>query len=152
MNDDLRRRLMAAPYVRGGRGFDGIDCLGVVILVLDLRGTPIGDPWQHLRREWEAGRIQVASALPEGWERMPAGTALLDGDVLVRFTDHSGAMVVHDGFVWSAHPQQGVWRRPVARFTRRADDEVWRCSRSTYDAECSETGTCSRQTGRSPLV
>jgi cell wall-associated NlpC family hydrolase len=123
MNDDDRTALLSAPYRLGGRDTSGLDCLGVVLLVLQIRGVPEFDPWDGIIGSWRNGEVDCASGFPEGWKR--AEGAPIDGDVLIFFTDHSWSAIVHEGNLWTAHPSVGVWCKPVGRF-KKAPREVWR--------------------------
>ena len=123
MNEDERKALLRAPYQLGGRDTDGIDCLGVVLTILRMRGVPEFDPWEHILASWRDGEVDCASGFPEGWVRVD-GQAL-EGDVLIFFTDHSWSAIIHEGNLWTAHPAVGVWCKPMGRFKKKPR-EVWR--------------------------
>jgi hypothetical protein len=125
MNADLRRKLLRTPYELGGRQIGaGIDCLGVVLFVLEQRGEGIPDPWETLARHYrEPGQSPGDAGFPEGWRR--GDPPFRDGDVLLFFGEHHWSAIVHDGFVWSSHPSPGTWSRPLNRFSK-TPQEVWR--------------------------
>jgi len=123
MDAQHRTQLLAAPYRLRGRSVDGIDCLGVVLHILKLRGSSALDPWKNLLHEWKSGSVATASAFPCDWHRVHE--AMQEGDVAIFQGDHSWAAVVYSGEVWSAHPTVGVWCKPLRDF-KQVPNEVWR--------------------------
>lgn len=123
--EELWQLIAPAPFVRGGRTSKGIDCLGVVLLLAQIRGIDFPDPWQTLRYAWVAGCV-MASGFPAGWRRVERRAPQDDDVVLI--ADES-ARVVGCGFVlgglcWTAQPGHGVVRLPVDSVPIV---EVWRC-------------------------
>ena len=48
--------LLGIPYLEGGRDpNEGLDCLGVVLLVLASQGIRTNDPWQERKDAWRNG-------------------------------------------------------------------------------------------------
>lgn len=123
MNQNERRQLLAAPYRLRGRTTSGIDCLGVVLHVLQLRGSAALDPWRNLLHEWKSGQVATASAFPCDWHRCDG--PLIEGDVGIFQGDHSWAAIVYQGEVWSAHPDAGVWCKQLCNF-QQTPNEIWR--------------------------
>jgi hypothetical protein len=86
----VARRLLGAPYRRGGRSCHGIDCSGLVQLALQLCGIPCPRDTEHQRLLGEA---------------LPDGAALARGDLL--FCDEHVGMMVDDLMAiqvsWQSH-------------------------------------------------
>lgn len=123
MDSQQRQELLSAPYRLRGRDPKGIDCLGVVLYILAIRGDNAMDPWKNLIHEWKTGTIATASAFPCDWVRVHEG--MQEGDVGVFHGEHSWAAIVYAGEVWSAHPNIGVWCKPLRNF-KQTPNEVWR--------------------------
>lgn len=116
--------LVGAGYEAGGRG-PLWDCLGVVLLGLELLGRPIPDPWPTVREAWEAGSTDEAAlaGFPCGWFELADPQPLRGhaaGTVLLRASRGSEGPVGHvdivwrDGRVYTANEATGViaqkWR------------------------------------------
>lgn len=113
--------LLRVPYRLGGRGADGIDCLGVVLAHLAELGLPQPDPWTSVAEEWQrTGRY--GHGFPDGWSPAPAvpGT---DGDVWILGARHDGVGVLRSGLLWTATQEAGVVGIDPARCRPR---ECWR--------------------------
>ena len=122
MIDSLQ--LMRAPYLHGGRDFNGIDCLGVVLMITEARGRPIGDPWKTIEAQWNAGSVDCSSGFPPSWRRVYDKP--IEGDVMVFDGVHPWTAVVDDGHVWSSNePAGGAYRKPLCNW-RLAPRELWR--------------------------
>ena len=107
--------LMALPFARGGRGGDGIDCLGLTLAVLERVGIPAPDPWAHVHDAWRKGELDAATGFGAGWRRIDIAEIGLDGDVLL--FDSGGCRAAHvavlfRGHVLHAAPEVGVYSRP----------------------------------------
>jgi cell wall-associated NlpC family hydrolase len=125
MNAIERRGLLRIPYRLRGRGTDGIDCLGVVWLIQThwMKRT-LPDPWQSIRQQWrEAGSFDATNGLPSNWKRVDEKPQ--EGDIMLFQSDHVWCATVYQGHVWSAHPDQGVWCKPLREF-KKSPKEVWR--------------------------
>lgn len=75
--------LVGRPFLRGGRGHDGVDCLGLTVLALRLLfpDADVPDPWEDYEAAWKAGDLRARPGIfPEGWT---AAAAPIVGDVLV---------------------------------------------------------------------
>lgn len=107
--------LMALPFQRGGRGVDGIDCLGLTLAVLERIGIPAPDPWHSVHEAWRKGDLDAATGFGPGWRRIEVAEIGLDGDVLL--FDVWGCRAAHvavlfDGYVLHATAEVGVHRKP----------------------------------------
>lgn len=121
MSDVLR-----TPYVLGGRvlGQAG-DCL-LATTTGAARTVGCGpDPWPQIRAAWERGDLQTCTGFPQCWARMPAGTPLRDGDVLLFYGAHPWSAVVVNGHVYTADEQAGAYCRPLTRWSKKPA-EIWR--------------------------
>lgn len=100
--------LLTRPYRFGGRGADGIDCLGIVLEVYRRAGLELPDPlWPGESEETFAGVFEPVSA---------ADTLY---DVIYTSQDHAGVLVVVEpGIALSARPGVGVYRARVAALRR----------------------------------
>jgi len=123
MTPEQQRKIRGMRYRIGGRGPNSIDCLGVVLHVLHLRGCDALDPWKWLLQSFKVGQVASESAFGPGWQRV-FNEPLCDLDVLLYHESHSWAAIVDEGIVWSAHPDVGVWCKPVQRLEKRPH-EVW---------------------------
>lgn len=135
MNAEQRRRLLATPYRLGGRTVgEGIDCLGVVLVLCTDLGLPLPDPWTQLRAAWRSGTVDTASGFPAGWTRVQ-GQQPATGDVLLYHGEHPWAAIVADGMVWSADAYVGgPYCKPLVAW-KLTPIEVWR-----YDQAVGATG------------
>jgi hypothetical protein len=134
--------LVGAGYRLGGRDLDGgLDCLGVVLHVLEELGVPPElhpDPWRDLRELWasEGSAAALASTgFPAGWDRLEVvpAAAPQDGAVALlapeaSLCDHghrtAGVGVVRDGRLWTSRPSTGVIA-PAWSAVRSSISEVW---------------------------
>lgn len=124
MTPQQRQHLLQIPYRIGGRSNRCIDCLGVVLHVLQLHGKKQLDPWHHLLQAYRDNDVEARHAFGPDWQRVQ-GEPLNELDVLLFHEAHSWAAIVEGGSVWSAHPHVGVWCKPLHRFGKRPH-EVWR--------------------------
>jgi len=115
---------MRMTYRIGGRGRGQIDCLGVVLYVLEANGRKQLDPWRDLLHAYKQHGIESAHAFPSDWRRVTDGE-LRDGDVLLYHESHSWSAIVDGGKVYSANPHAGVWSRDVGKLGKQPH-EVWR--------------------------
>lgn len=103
--------LLRMRYAVGGRGPHVVDCLGVVLLVLQRLGIPLADPWPRFVSDWSAG-CDPGSMLErdpgEGWKRTVPVHATRDGDMLITNELPLGVGVVYQGRVWTAMPDRHV--------------------------------------------
>ncbi len=131
MRPEQHSQLLAAPYRMSGRSLSGIDCLGVVLHILELKGRPQIDPLKWIIKSYRERSVDtedVAETMRSGfgpdWQRIHDGSQE-ELDVWLFHEAHSWAAVLHEGCIWSAHPHVGVWNKPVRRFTKQPH-EVWR--------------------------
>lgn len=125
------RDILATPYRLDGDQQVGIglSCFGTVREVARRLGLPPPEGWPTLLDDWRAGRAEISTGLPPGWQLQPAGTAWQQGDLLV-FTrgGRPGCGIIDAGFVVSAEPSVGPYRLPIHRW-RLPVTEVWRYRR-----------------------
>ena len=131
MSPEQQSELLSSPYRLSGRSLSGIDCLGVVLHILKLRGRPQIDPLKLILRSYReraVDTVDVADAMRSGfgpdWRRVQDGSRE-ELDVWLFHEAHSWAAILHQGSIWSAHPDVGVWNKPMIRFTK-TPHEVWR--------------------------
>lgn len=92
--------LLKWPYRFGGRGPDGVDCLGVVIEVYRRAGLELPDPL------WPGESEQTFAGIFE-----PVADPSRLYDVIYTTQDHAGVMVVVEpGIALSARPGANVYR------------------------------------------
>lgn len=124
MTPAQERCLLRRPYRITGRDASGIDCLGVVLQILEWHGKTVIDPWRNLVKAYKDNAIHDRHAFGPDWSRVHDGT-LQSLDILLYHEAHSWSAIISDAYVWSAHPQAGVWRRPLHQLHKRPN-EVWR--------------------------
>lgn len=121
--------LIGVPWIEGGRDpKQGLDCLGVVLEVLERMGLPAFDPWAAWQGAWRRGWRNIAEAIPDGWERLERGTGLLPGDVVIVEQDGVPThvvIVIGDRRVVSAMKRQGVVLLPQ-RWAEQHMHSAWR--------------------------
>lgn len=120
--------IMAWPYRLGGRGSDGVDCLGLTLAVLWRIGIPAPDPWHSVHEAWRKGALDAATGFGPGWRRIERDEIGLDGDVLLftlRGVRAAHVAVLLRGYVLHATPEAGVHAQPWT--AGHADPEqAWR--------------------------
>lgn len=134
--------LIGVPFVRGGRDRSGLDCLGVVLEILDRMGIPREsrpDPWARLRELYDSrdrGALREILAggqvIPSAWRRLETWpTTPRDGLLLISEPSRgwdglqeAGVGVTSGGRIVTARPQLGVIALPWSRAPRRFS-EVW---------------------------
>jgi cell wall-associated NlpC family hydrolase len=121
--------IIGVPWIEGGRDpSSGLDCLGVVLLVLERMGLPSFDPWAVWADAWRRGWRQIEQAVPDGWSRLSDGALLRPGDVVI--TQSEGhpthvVIVVEDRRVVSAMKGRGVVLLPQ-RWAEAHKHSAWR--------------------------
>lgn len=119
---EIESLLLRTPYVEGGRSLgEGLDCVGVVLVVAFHLGLHLVDPWEQLACDYHDGLKDPGSCFPPGW-CITGDDRCRDGDVLVSDT---GVAIAVDGYAWTAHRNHGVYRRPAGDVLRQAR-ELWR--------------------------
>lgn len=70
-------------FQQGGRTQDGVDCLGLSLLVAAHYGVPFRDPWSEIREKFGAGWRDFADLAPEGWCMLERATPIQALDLVV---------------------------------------------------------------------
>ena len=123
--------LLGIPYLEGGRDpNEGLDCLGLVLLVLASQGIPTSDPGQELKDAWRNGWRDIKAFAPPGWLNLGPAEACTAGDVLVLGAGGTAEhLAVAEDADWALHTRRGttshrvriqavrprvlwIWRRP----------------------------------------
>lgn len=99
---------LTIPYVRGGRGFNGADCYGLVRLVLGLEAgiwTPAYD-WINPKDVAARRAAREAESTPDIW--IPVFTEFAECfDVVPMTREHIGIMVSNHYVLHSESPHAG---------------------------------------------
>lgn len=141
LRDDISVRyydLLRVPFKDGGRDVNGVDCVGLVKLVLDRLGTPapdgafpndylnIEDAFAHVRRHIEPQQVLDPIRLPWADYWRPVVTRdIRPGDMAFFFDGDRAhvASVVHRSrggtiLVLTASARRGVTVLPLARIPK----------------------------------
>ena len=133
--------LIGIPFERGGRDRRrGLDCLGVVLEVLERLGVPEPlrpDPWARLRELYSSEDPAAISAVLAGGQVIPPAWRLVESwpatptDGLLLVSDpargwdgshEAGVGVTYSGRIVTARPRLGVvalpWSRARGRFSQ----------------------------------
>lgn len=125
------RDYIGLPFAERGRGREGVDCWGLVQLVLRERWrVRVPDYLDAYRATTDAAEIGLTIAAERRWWRRVSGPFYREGDVaLLRIAGvamHVGLIV---GWPWMLHVEAGtdaaVDRLDGLRWSRRLDS-VWR--------------------------
>jgi len=116
--------LVGHSYRAGGRDPDeGVDCLWVVIQIAERRGCSFRDPWDAIACEAGVGpEVDPAQVAPN--RSLVEGPARQD-DIVLLDAAHQAVAYVHDGYVYSASPGAGSYRRPLHR-VQASIRQIWR--------------------------
>ena len=123
--------MLAWPFALGGRGANGIDCLGVCVEVWSRLGIPAIDPWEQLvsesnlrgRRAW--ARLSHSDRPTMGWKQ--ATSPWMPGDVGEHVGNSHVSAYVGDGWwISAASACNGVYRFAENGTQRNSIRSVWR--------------------------
>lgn len=121
--------IIGVPWIEGGRDQrTGLDCLGVVLLVLERMGMPAFDPWATLQEAWRNGWRQIDEAVPDGWTRLPRGAGLRPGDIVITQSEGQPShvvIVIEDRRVVTSMHGHGVVLLPQ-RYAEAHMHSAWR--------------------------
>ncbi|WP_240330827.1 C40 family peptidase [Sphingorhabdus sp. Alg239-R122] len=106
---DIARKFMGAPYVWGGRSGDGLDCSGLVQMVLGMMGM-------DAPRDSDQQMAALGSDVPEG-------EALQAGDIIF-FPGHVGIMTSSDNMIHANAHWMQVAEEPLADVIARFPVDV----------------------------
>ncbi len=106
---DIARKFMGAPYVWGGRSGDGLDCSGLVQMVLGMTGI-------KAPRDSDQQMVGLGDDVPEG-------EALQAGDFIF-FPGHVGIMTDSENMIHANAHWMQVVEEPLADVIARFPDDV----------------------------
>lgn len=110
--------LLGCDWVEGGRDPEtGMDCLGVVLVVLERAGIDARDPWDDLAERWRAGELTIAEGMPAAWVEVDGQHQV--GDVAEMSDGQHVAAYLGDGWWCSSRKSTGFYRFDSQRAQRR---------------------------------